>query len=106
MSGDLTRALELAYRHLGRRDRTVAEVRAHLAGKDCDEDAIDAAVAELSESGYLDDARYAVRFAEDLSFRSCGATCRSIPSARISPRPGFIRLVDDARRRLEAVSIV
>ena len=65
MSGDLTRALELAYRHLGRRDRTVAEVRAHLAGKDCDEDAIDAAVAELSESGYLDDARYAVRFAED-----------------------------------------
>jgi regulatory protein len=59
------RAVELAYRYLGRRDRTVAEVRKHLAAKDCGEDAIDAAVAELAGAGYLDDARYAQRFAED-----------------------------------------
>ena len=59
------RAIELAYKYLGRRDRTVAEVRSHLQAKDCGEAAIDAAVAELAETGYLDDARYAGRFAED-----------------------------------------
>ncbi len=58
-------ALGHAYRHLGRRDRTMAEVRAHLAGKEVDESTIDAVVAELGEQGYLDDARYAQRFAED-----------------------------------------
>ena len=65
MSGDLTRALELAYRFLGRRDRTVAEVRAHLEAKECEAEAVDTAIAEIAESGYLDDARYAHRFAED-----------------------------------------
>ena len=58
-------ALGLAYRHLGRRDRTVAEVRAHLAGKEVAEPTIDAVVTELAEQGYLDDARYAQRFTED-----------------------------------------
>jgi regulatory protein len=61
----LRRALDLAYRYLSRRDRTVAEVRRHLEAKRCEPDAIDAAVAELEEAGYLDDARYALRFAED-----------------------------------------
>jgi regulatory protein len=64
VSGE-SRALELAYRHLGRRDRTVAEVRGHLEAKECEEEAIEAALGELAESGYLDDARYAQRFAED-----------------------------------------
>ena len=59
------RALDLAYRYLGRRDRTVLEVRRHLAGKGVDEGAADEAVAALLEQGYLDDARYAERFAED-----------------------------------------
>lgn len=59
------RALDLAYRYLGRRDRTVAEVRRHLEAKRCEPDAIDAAIAELSEQGYLDDAGYAQRFADD-----------------------------------------
>lgn len=58
-------ALELAYRHLGRRDRTVAEVQRHLAAKGVRESAIDAALDELRAHGYLDDARYAQRFAED-----------------------------------------
>ncbi len=61
----LQHALDLAYRHLARRDRTVAEVRAQLEDKQVAGDVIDAAVAELTELGYLDDARYAMRFAED-----------------------------------------
>lgn len=59
------RALDLAYRYLGRRDRTVVEMRRHLEGKRVEPDLIDEAVAELLEQGYLDDARYALRFAED-----------------------------------------
>ena len=61
----LQHALDLAYRHLGRRDRTVAEIRRHLEGKRVEPATIDDAVAELHEQGYLDDARYAQRFAED-----------------------------------------
>lgn len=59
------RALDLAYRYLGRRDRTVVEMRRHLEGKRVEPDLIDEAIAELLEQGYLDDARYARRFAED-----------------------------------------
>jgi regulatory protein len=59
------RALGLAYRHLGRRDRSVAEVRRHLLGKGLGEDVVEDALAELREQGYLDDARFATRLAED-----------------------------------------
>ncbi len=59
------RALALAYSYLNRRERTVAELRAYLAGREVAEATIEAAVAELSELGYLDDARYARMFAED-----------------------------------------
>jgi regulatory protein len=59
------RALDLAYRYLGRRDRTVAEMRHYLEGKRVDPAAITTAVAELFAQGYLDDARYARRFAEE-----------------------------------------
>jgi regulatory protein len=62
---DEERALELAYRALGRRERTVAEVRALLERKRVEPAAIEAAVAELREAGFLDDARYARRYAED-----------------------------------------
>ena len=61
----LQRSLDYAYRYLGRRDRTVAEVRRHLEAKRCKPAAIDAAIAALEEQGYLDDAGYAQRFAED-----------------------------------------
>jgi regulatory protein len=61
----LQHALDLAYRYLGRRDRTILEVRRHLEGKRVEPSAIDAALRELQDSGYLDDARYAQRFAED-----------------------------------------
>jgi regulatory protein len=59
------RALDLAYRYLGRRDRTVAEMRHYLEGKRVDPAAITTTVAELFAQGYLDDARYARRFAEE-----------------------------------------
>jgi regulatory protein len=64
MAGE-ERALELAFRHLAKRDRTEAEVRRYLAGKDVGEREADAAVAEIVRIGYLDDARYARAFAED-----------------------------------------
>jgi regulatory protein len=59
------RALDLAYRALDRRERTVCELRAYLEGKRAEPEAIDAAVAELERAGLLDDAGYARRFAED-----------------------------------------
>lgn len=58
-------ALDLAYRHLGKRDRTEMEVRRHLAGRGVDEATLARAVRALEEQGYLDDRRYARRFAED-----------------------------------------
>ena len=61
----MSSAVDLAFRHVARRDRTVSEVRRHLAGKGIADDEIDRAVAELTEQGYLDDAGYARRFAED-----------------------------------------
>jgi regulatory protein len=61
----LQHALDLSYRYLGHRDRTVAEIRRHLEAKRVESATIDEAVAELHEQGYLDDARFAQRFAED-----------------------------------------
>jgi regulatory protein len=61
----LQHALDLSYRYLGYRDRTVVEVRRHLEVKRVEPDTIDAAVAELAEQGYLDDARFAQRYVED-----------------------------------------
>jgi regulatory protein len=61
----LQHGLDLSYRYLGRRDRTVLEVRRHLEAKRVEPATIDATVAELEQQGYLDDARYAQRFTED-----------------------------------------
>jgi regulatory protein len=58
-------ALDLSFRYLGHRDRTVAEVRRHLERKRLEPTAIDAALGELERQGYLDDAGFARRFAED-----------------------------------------
>ena len=59
------RATDLAYRYLGHRERTEAEVRRHLEAKGIEPGEVDAVVGELTEQGYLDDARYAAHFAED-----------------------------------------
>jgi regulatory protein len=61
----LQHALDVAYRYLGHRDRTVAEVRQRLEAEHVQPAILDEAVAELARQGYLDDARYARRFAED-----------------------------------------
>jgi regulatory protein len=61
----LQHALEVAYRYLGHRDRTVAEVRLRLEAEGIEPAIVDEAVAELHRQRYLDDARYAERFAED-----------------------------------------
>jgi regulatory protein len=60
----LQRALELAYRLLAHRDPTTAAVRRRLEAKDLSHVAGEA-VAELERLGYLDDVRFARRFAED-----------------------------------------
>ena len=67
MTGEarLQHALDLAYRYLGHRDRTAAEVRARLEAKGVEPPVVDEVVEELSRQGYVDDARYAKRFAED-----------------------------------------
>jgi regulatory protein len=61
----LQHALDLALRFLNRRDRTEAEVRRHLAAKRVEPATIDQTVACLQEDHALDDARYALRFAQD-----------------------------------------
>ena len=55
----------MAYKAVASRDLTVAELRARLERKHVSPEAIDDAVAELEETGFLDDARYARQFAED-----------------------------------------
>jgi regulatory protein len=62
---ELDRAVELAYRALSSRDRTVAELRAWLERKRVEPAAIDHAVDTVASAGFLDDARFARLFAED-----------------------------------------
>jgi regulatory protein len=64
-SEQFERALGLGYRFLSHRDRTEVEMRAHLSGRGVQPEVADQAVAELVEQGYLDDVRFAHRFAED-----------------------------------------
>ena len=78
------RAIDLAYKEVARRDLTVAELRARLVRKHVPPEAIDDAVAELEETGFLDDARYARQFAED---------------KRELDRWGSDRIATDLRRR-------
>jgi regulatory protein len=61
----LQHARDVAWTALNRRERTVAEMARLLASKRIEPALIDAVVGELCEQGYLDDARYARRFAED-----------------------------------------
>src|SRR5215210_2039784 len=59
------RAIDMAFKAVARRDLTVAELRTRLERKHIPPEAIDEAVAELKDTGFLDDARYARQFAED-----------------------------------------
>jgi regulatory protein len=62
---DEQRALDLAYKALNRRDRTVGELRGYLEGKLVEPAAIDATIVELEQGGFLDDAQFAQRLADD-----------------------------------------
>jgi regulatory protein len=59
------RARGLAWRSLNKRDRTVNEVGGMLLGKRVEPAVADQVVTELIALGFLNDARYAERFAED-----------------------------------------
>jgi regulatory protein len=61
----LQHARDVAWRALNRRERTATEMARLLADKRVEPSAIDTVVGELREQGYLDDASYARRFAED-----------------------------------------
>lgn len=61
----LQHARDLAWRALNRREHTVAEIARLLARKRVEPAVIDTVVGELCEQGYLDDASFAQRFAED-----------------------------------------
>ena len=65
MDDERERALRIAHAALGRKERTVAELRALLERRRVEPATLEAAVAELEAAGLLDDARYARRFAED-----------------------------------------
>jgi regulatory protein len=56
---------DLAWRALNRRDHTVAEIARVLTRRRVEPAVIDTVVGELCEQGYLDDERFAQRFAED-----------------------------------------
>jgi regulatory protein len=62
---DDQRAIQLAWKAVGRREHTVAQLRSYLEGKRAEPEAIEAALGELSEAGVVDDARYARQFADD-----------------------------------------
>jgi regulatory protein len=61
----LQHARDVAWRALGRRDRTVAEIARLLHRKRVEPAMIEIVVADLCEQGYLDDERYARQFADD-----------------------------------------
>jgi regulatory protein len=61
----LEQALDAAYRYLNRRERTEAELRAHLEAKDIEPPVLARTIEMLVEDGVLDDARYARLFTED-----------------------------------------
>jgi regulatory protein len=61
----LVQGLEIAHRHLERRERTEAQMRRHLQAKRLEPPIVDATIAALREAGQLDDARFARLFAQD-----------------------------------------
>ena len=62
---DDKRARDLAFRAVNNRERTEQELREYLERKRLDAPEIEAAIAELVSLGFVDDAEYAQRFADD-----------------------------------------
>lgn len=86
---DHSRAIDLAYKALATRERTVSELRTFLERKRIDPSAIEATVQELTESGFLNDERYAHRFVEDkraLDLWGAGRIARDLQRRGIEPQ--------------------
>jgi regulatory protein len=86
---DHARAIDLAYKALAARERTVAELRTFLERKRIEPSAIDAAVVELTDAGFLDDERYAQRYAEDkrtLELWGAGRIARDLQRRGVEPQ--------------------
>jgi regulatory protein len=62
---ELDDALARCYRHLGEREHSAAELRRRLERARLGGEAIDSAIATVTQQGHLDDARYARLLAED-----------------------------------------
>jgi regulatory protein len=58
-------AFELAVGAISRKERTVAELRSWLKGRDLEQAEVETAIERLVEIGELDDERFARRYAED-----------------------------------------
>jgi regulatory protein len=102
---DLERALKVAYRSLNRRDRTEMELRRLLEARGVGPEAIEQALAVLREQGYVDDAAYARRFAEDRRrLDSWGAERieRRLLAAGVAPEHVENALAQDPRWELDA----
>lgn len=65
VESDIRRGLELAFRALAQKERTGAEMRDLLAARDLDEGALEEVMAELEQTGAIDDKRFALHFAQD-----------------------------------------
>jgi regulatory protein len=61
----LEQALGTAYRYLNQRERTQAEMRAHLEGKGIGARDVERSIGALVEQGQLDDSRFARLFVQD-----------------------------------------
>ena len=61
----LEHALVTAYRYLNQRERTQAEMRAHLDGKGIGSRDVERSIVALVEQGQLDDSRFARLFVQD-----------------------------------------
>ena len=61
----LQHARDVAWHALNRREHTIADMVAVLTRKRVEPAVIEAVVGELCQQGYLDDARFAQRFADD-----------------------------------------
>jgi regulatory protein len=61
----LEHALVTAYRYLNQRERTQAEMRAHLDGKGIGSHDVERSIIALVEQGQLDDSRFARLFVQD-----------------------------------------
>jgi regulatory protein len=86
---ETARAIDLAYKAVATRERTVSELKTFLERKRVDPSAIDTAVEELMVSGFLNDERYAHQFAEDkrtLDLWGAGRIARDLQRRGIEPQ--------------------